>query len=76
MNQTSPVSTGAVAVTGAMLGGCIVWLCQAFKLPAPPSEVAGTMGAILLAGAHWLSNVIGARKSGAAIPLKSAGPLQ
>ncbi|CAM2142740.1 Holin [Pararobbsia alpina] len=60
MNQTSPVSTGAAAITGAMLGGCIVWACQAMKLPAPPAEVAGTLGAILLTGAHtvsnWLSN--------------------
>ncbi|WP_158601899.1 hypothetical protein [Pararobbsia silviterrae] len=52
MNQTSPVSTGAAAITGAMLGGCITWGCQALKLPIPPAEVAGTMGAILLAAGH------------------------
>jgi hypothetical protein len=61
VNQTSPVSTGAAAVTGAMLGGCITWICQAAKLPAPPAEVAGTMGAILLTGAHWLGNLIASR---------------
>lgn len=63
MNQTSPVSTGASAVTGAMLGGCIVWLCQACKLPAPPAEVAGTMGAIALTAAHYVVNLISARNT-------------
>jgi hypothetical protein len=41
-----------------MLGGCIVWICQAAKLPAPPSEVAGTMGAIVLTAAHYVVNLI------------------
>ena len=59
--NSSPVSTGASAVTGAMLGGCIVWLCQACKLPSPPAEVAGTMGALLLTAAHYAVNVINAR---------------
>jgi hypothetical protein len=57
-NQVSSVVTGGAAVTGAMIGGCIVWLCQACHLMAPSAEVAGTMGAMLLAGVHALSNMI------------------
>lgn len=63
MNQTSPVSTGASAITGAMLGGCISWICQARNIPAPPSEVAGTMGAIVLTVAHYVVNLINARNT-------------
>lgn len=58
MNQTSPVSTGASAITGAMLGGCIVWACQASKIQAPPAEVAGTMGALILTLAHYALNFL------------------
>ena len=63
MNQTSPVQTGATAITGAMLGGCIVYIAQALKLPTPPAEVAGTMGGILLVGAHAVSNWIRSRST-------------
>jgi DNA-binding transcriptional ArsR family regulator len=52
------VSTGASAITGAMLGGCIVWICQAFKVAPPPAEVPGTMGAIMLTAAHYAINLI------------------
>lgn len=61
--NSSPVSTGASAVTGAMLGGCIVWLCQACKVSAPPAEVAGTMGAMLLTVAHYAVNLINSRNA-------------
>ncbi|PVX77155.1 hypothetical protein [Paraburkholderia unamae] len=61
--NSSPVSTGASAVTGAMLGGCIVWFCQALKIATPPAEVAGTMGAILLTAAHYVVNAINSRNT-------------
>ena len=61
MNPNTPVSTGAAAITGAMLGGCITWICQAAKLPTPPAEVAGTMGAILLFLAHSLKQYVATR---------------
>lgn len=61
--NSSPVSTGASAVTGAMLGGCIVWICQAARIATPPAEVAGTMGAIVLTAAHYVVNLINARNA-------------
>lgn len=61
--NSSPVSTGASAITGAMLGGCIVWVCQACKIAAPPAEVAGTMGAMLLTAAHYAVNLINSRNT-------------
>jgi uncharacterized membrane protein YdcZ (DUF606 family) len=56
MNQASPATTGAVAVTGAMLGGVVVWICNAAHWPTPPVDVAGTLGALMLAGAHAIGN--------------------
>lgn len=63
MNQTSPVTTGAAAVSGAMIGGVIVWACGALKIAAPPADVAGTMGALVLAGLHVVCNAISARSA-------------
>lgn len=63
MNQTSPVTTGAAAVSGAMIGGVIVWACGALKISAPPADVAGTMGALVLMGLHAIGNAIAARSS-------------
>lgn len=63
MNQTSPVTTGAAAVSGAMIGGVIVWGCGALKIAAPPADVAGTMGALVLAGLHVVCNAIANRSS-------------
>ena len=56
MNSSSPVATGAAAVTGAMLGGVITWLCAAMHVAAPPPDVAATIGAAVLVGAHGLVN--------------------
>lgn len=59
MNSNSAVATGAAAISGAMLGGVIVWLCSVIHVEAPPSDVAGTIGAVLLCSGHavvnWLS---------------------
>lgn len=68
MNQSSPVTTGAAAVSGAMIGGVIVWACGALKIAAPPADVAGTMGALVLAGLHVVCNAITSR------PIKPAQP--
>jgi len=67
MNQTSPITTGAAAVSGAMIGGVIVWACGAFKVAAPPADVAGTMGALVLAGLHVACNAISNRSSRTAL---------
>ena len=56
MNSSSPVATGAAAVTGAMLGGVITWLCAAMHVAAPPPDVAATIGAAVLVSAHGLVN--------------------
>lgn len=61
MNSNSPVATGAAAVSGAMLGGVIVWLCSVLRITPPPEEVAGTLGAIVLVGGHMLVNWINVR---------------
>lgn len=53
MNST-PTTTGAIAISGAMLGGVIIWACQAAHITAPPIEVAGTLGAVILAVGHAL----------------------
>lgn len=61
MNSNSSVATTAAAVSGAMLGGVIVWLCSIAHVEAPPTDVAGTIGAVLLGGGHALVNWINAR---------------
>lgn len=57
----TPTGTGAAAISGAMLAGLIVWLCGVAKIPAPPADVAGTIGAIMLAGGHAAVNFIATR---------------
>ncbi len=61
MNSNSPVATGAAAVTGAMLGGVIVWLCSVMHIAAPPEEVAGTIGAMILVVGHMVVNWVNVR---------------
>ena len=56
MNSSSPVATGAAAVTGAMLGGVITWLCAAMRVAPPPPDVAATIGAVVLVCGHSLIN--------------------
>jgi len=68
MNQSSPVTTGAAAVSGAMIGGVIVWACGALKIAAPPADVAGTMGALVLAALHVVCNAIASRSASPAHP--------
>ena len=59
MNDTT--KTGAVAITSTMLAGVIIWLCGVMKLPVPPVEVAGTIGAGMLYGAHLFASWVNAR---------------
>lgn len=61
MNSNSAVATSAAAISGAMLGGVIVWLCGVCHLASPPSDVAGTIGALLLGGGHAAVNWLSAR---------------
>jgi len=56
--MNSATTTGATAVTSAMLAGVIIWLCGVVHISPPPVEVAGTIGAALLYGAHVLANLI------------------
>lgn len=60
MNST-PTTTGATAITGVMLAGVILWLCDLLRIHQPPVEVAGTIGAAMLYGAHVVSNWIDRR---------------
>lgn len=80
MNQSSPVTTGAAAVSGAMIGGVIVWACGTLKIAAPPADVAGTMGALVIAGLHVVCNAIANRPSkgeqSSAAPATPAAPTQ
>jgi len=54
----SPYATGSAAITGAMLGGLVSWACTLVHITPPPTEVAGTIGALILAGAHLLANIL------------------
>lgn len=56
MQSHSAVATGAAAVSGAMLGGMISWICTVCNIAAPPPDVAGTMGAIVLTAGHVVAN--------------------
>lgn len=66
--MTTPIQTTGSAVTGAMIAGCIVWLCQAEHWPVPPADVAGTMGALLLGGAHAIMQYVVAKRATPALP--------
>ena len=59
MNSTT--TTGAIAVTSTMLAGVIIWLCGIVNVTPPPVEVAGTISAVLLYGAHCLANLVDRR---------------
>lgn len=61
MNSNSPVATGAAAISGAMLGGVIVWFCSVVHVAAPPADVAGTLGAVVLIGGHYAVNWLNRR---------------
>ena len=67
MNSSSPVATGAAAVTGAMLGGVISWLCAALRVAPPPPDVAATIGAVVLVSGHSLINWANRRWPGAPV---------
>lgn len=58
---TSPYTTGAAAITGVAVGQFLMWGCVALHLTPPPEEVAGTMGAALLAMVHWGMNYLSTR---------------
>jgi uncharacterized membrane protein YdcZ (DUF606 family) len=58
-----------------MLAGLIVWLCGVLHIPQPPADVAGTIGAILLAGGHYAMNwVNAARMPAKAVPASISPP--
>ena len=61
MNSNSSIATGAAAISGAMLSGLIIWVCQIAHLSPPPAEVAGTIGALVLGGGHAAVNWLNAR---------------
>lgn len=48
----NPTVTGGVAITTAAFGSLIIWACGIVNIPAPPIEVAGTIAALLMYGAH------------------------
>jgi hypothetical protein len=54
MNSSSPVATGAAALSGGSIGEVISWLCTAVHIPAPPENVAMALGAVILAIGHAL----------------------
>jgi protein-S-isoprenylcysteine O-methyltransferase Ste14 len=56
MNSSSPFATGAAAVTGAMLGGVISWLCTQMHVAPPPPDVANSIGALFLVSGHSFLN--------------------
>lgn len=72
MNSSSPVTTGAAAISGAMIGSVIVWICGVVHLAAPPPDVAGTLGALVLAGAHLAVNAISGRRADTPTPTPPA----
>lgn len=67
--MSATTTTGATAVTGAMLAGVILWLCSLMHLQQPPVEVAGTIGAAILYGGHVLANWVNRRWPGAPEPV-------
>ena len=59
--MTSSVVTTGAAITGAMLGQLIVYLCTVIRVVPPPPDVAQIIGALLLGGGHATVNWINAR---------------
>jgi hypothetical protein len=72
--NSSPITTAGVGLSGAMLAGVIVWICSIARIPAPPTDVAATMGALLLAGAHMLGVWIARRQAAPTSPAPVAAP--
>lgn len=63
MDQTSSATTGAVAMTSAMIGTVVPWVCSLLHVAAPPDPVPTVIGAGLLAAIHALSNLVRSRNS-------------
>lgn len=61
--MSGPAQTGAAAITGAMIGSIIVWLCTVAHVAVPPDAVAGSLGAIILTGAHYFNNYLTNRQA-------------
>jgi hypothetical protein len=72
MNPTSPVATGSAAITGAMLGGIIDWLCTVAHVAPPPDGISAAIGAVILTGAHYGVNWLNRRFPAA--PAQSGAP--
>ena len=52
--NSSPITTGAVAVSTGMIASIVQWLASLAHLSMPP-EVAGAIAAVILWGAHVIS---------------------
>jgi len=61
MNNT-PTTTGAVAISSAMIASIISWLAGLFHI-SMPEQVAGAIAALILYAAHTISS--GLSKNGA-----------
>ena len=52
--NSSPVTTGAVAVSAAMIASIVQWLAGIMHLTMPP-EVSGAIAALVLWAAHVIA---------------------
>ena len=68
MNSNSAVATSAAAISGAMLGGVVVYLFTLMHIAPPPVDVAGTIGALLVGGGHAATNWLNSRFPAVAAP--------
>lgn len=62
MNQTSPVHTATAVGAGAVVLPVVRYAATAMNLTLPP-DVESAIVVLIVAGAHWLSQVVAARSA-------------
>lgn len=74
MNQTSPINTATAVGAGAVVAPVVSYIASAFHVTLP-ADVQSAIVVLVVAGAHWLSQVRSARGA-AKQPAASAAPAQ
>lgn len=67
MNSTSPINTATAVGAGAVVAPVVSYVASLFHATLP-ADVQSAVVVLIVAGAHWLSQVVAARSAAKAAP--------